>query len=129
MAEDKTTKRDRPEGEARNQPDLPEPQPESFEGTGNPEETVAGQSFYNPALTGSGTIQDGTYTDPLPDPTQRRGLGPDRTSGGRLILRDPERVTPDDSDSDENRPGRRSSSTSGSGSSAGGRRAGGSSGN
>ena len=55
--------------------------------TTNPEETVEGQSFYNPALTGSGTITtDGTYAEPLPDPTQVRGLGPERTSGGRRVL-------------------------------------------
>jgi hypothetical protein len=56
-------------------------------GTTDPTETVAGQSFYNQALTGSGTITvDGTYAEPLPDPTQIRGLGPDRTAGGRRVL-------------------------------------------
>lgn len=45
-----------------------------------------GQSFYNNALTGSGTItQDGEYAPPLPDPTAVRGLGPNRTSGGRRV--------------------------------------------
>jgi hypothetical protein len=47
--------------------------------------TVEGQSFRNEALTGSGTIlPDGTYGEPLPDPTEVRGLGPDKTSGGRV---------------------------------------------
>lgn len=33
-----------------------------------------GQSFYNEALTGSGTInEDGTYGPPEPDPTLKRG--------------------------------------------------------
>jgi hypothetical protein len=54
--------------------------------TADPEELVEGQSFYNPALTGSGTIHDGEYLPPEPDPTQLRGLGPDRTSGGRRLL-------------------------------------------
>jgi hypothetical protein len=55
--------------------------------TTDPTETVEGQSFHNAALTGSGTITtDGTYAEPLPDPTQIRGLGPDRTSGGRRVL-------------------------------------------
>ncbi|HET9234923.1 MAG TPA: hypothetical protein VFP10_12350 [Candidatus Eisenbacteria bacterium] len=55
-------------------------------GTTDPEETVGGQSFYNAALTGSGTIRrNGTLAEPLPDPTQIRGLGGNRTSGGRLI--------------------------------------------
>lgn len=51
-----------------------------------PDETkLEGQSFRNEALTGSGTIlPDGTYGEPLPDPTEVRGLGPDKTSGGRL---------------------------------------------
>lgn len=32
-----------------------------------------GDSFYNPALVGSGTIQsDGTYGPPLPDPNANR---------------------------------------------------------
>lgn len=45
-----------------------------------------GQSFYNVALTGSGTItEDGEYAPPLPDPTAVRGLGPNRTSGGRRV--------------------------------------------
>ena len=46
----------------------------------------AGTSFYNEALTGSGTIQpDGTYGPPQPDPTEVRGLGPAKTSGGRHV--------------------------------------------
>jgi hypothetical protein len=63
--------------------------------TSDPEETVEGQSFYNAATTGSGTITvDGEYAEPLPDPTQVRGLGPDRTSGGRRVpgTRDPDSV-------------------------------------
>jgi hypothetical protein len=45
-----------------------------------------GQSFYNEALTGSGTIQpDGTYGEPQPDPTPVRGLGGFKTSGGRDV--------------------------------------------
>lgn len=48
------------------------------------EKNLEGQSFRNEALTGSGTIlPDGTYGDPLPDPTEVRGLGPEKTSGGR----------------------------------------------
>ena len=44
------------------------------------------QSFRNEALTGSGTIlPDGTYGDPMPDPTEARGLGADKTSGGRTV--------------------------------------------
>lgn len=44
------------------------------------------QSFRNEALTGSGTIlPDGTMGEPLPDPTEVRGLGPDKTSGGRDV--------------------------------------------
>lgn len=50
------------------------------------ETNLEGQSFRNEALTGSGTITpDGEYTDPLPDPTEVRGLGARRTSGGRLL--------------------------------------------
>lgn len=53
-------------------------------GTAPAEHTVENQSFYNPATVGSGTItEDGTYGEPLPDPTIARGLGPGRTSGGR----------------------------------------------
>jgi hypothetical protein len=49
-------------------------------------EPIEGQSFRNEALTGSGTItRDGEYADPLPDPTEIRGQGPRRTSGGRLL--------------------------------------------
>jgi hypothetical protein len=48
------------------------------------EKNLIGQSFDNAALTGSGTIlPDGTYGPNLPDPTEVRGLGPDKTSGGR----------------------------------------------
>lgn len=49
-------------------------------------EGIENQSFRNEALTGSGTItQDGEYAEPLPDPTEIRGQGPRRTSGGRLL--------------------------------------------
>lgn len=49
-------------------------------------DVIPGQSFYNPALAGSGTIlEDGTYGDPEPDPTEVRGLGPDTTAGGRVV--------------------------------------------
>lgn len=49
-------------------------------------EEIEGQSFRNEALTGSGTIlPDGTYGEPLPDPTEVRGLGPDKTNGGRTV--------------------------------------------
>lgn len=45
-----------------------------------------GLFFENPALKGSGTIRrDGTYGPPEEDPTVKRGLGPNRTSGGRLV--------------------------------------------
>lgn len=45
-----------------------------------------GESFYNVALTGSGTItEDGKYGPPMADPTVTRGLGPNRTSGGRRV--------------------------------------------
>jgi hypothetical protein len=45
-----------------------------------------GLYFANESLKGSGTIRrDGTYGPPTPDPTVLRGLGPDRTSGGRLV--------------------------------------------
>jgi hypothetical protein len=45
-----------------------------------------GLFFANESLKGSGTIRrDGTYGPPEPDPTVVRGLGPDRTSGGRLV--------------------------------------------
>ncbi len=50
------------------------------------EKNLEGQSFRSEALTGSGTItEDGTYAEPLPDPTEVRGLGGRRTSGGRLV--------------------------------------------
>lgn len=52
-----------------------------------PAEGVEGQSFRNEALTGAGTIlPDGGYGEPLPDPTEVRGLGPNKTSGGREVL-------------------------------------------
>lgn len=43
---------------------------------------VAGGSFYNPALTGSGTIMpDGTYGSPLPDPNlEKRREDPEITT-------------------------------------------------
>jgi hypothetical protein len=45
-----------------------------------------GMFFENESLKGSGTIRrDGTYGPPTPDPTVVRGLGPNRTSGGRLV--------------------------------------------
>lgn len=48
------------------------------------DKNLIGQSFDNAALTGSGTIlPDGTYGPNLPDPTEVRGLGPEKTSGGR----------------------------------------------
>jgi len=73
--------------EDKNKDKAPEDANPDASGTTNPEKTVAGQSFYNSALTGSGTITvDGTYAEPLPDPTQVRGLGPDRTAGGRRVL-------------------------------------------
>lgn len=51
---------------------------------------LIGQSFDNQALTGSGTIlADGTYGENLPDPTEVRGVGPRRTSGGRLVQEPP----------------------------------------
>jgi len=51
---------------------------------------LEGQSFRNEALTGSGSItSDGTYADPLPDPTEVRGISERRTSGGRLIAEPP----------------------------------------
>lgn len=51
------------------------------------EKFAEGQSFYNEALTGSGTINaDGEYEDPQPDPTVVRGLGPEKTSGGRTVV-------------------------------------------
>jgi hypothetical protein len=49
-------------------------------------DSIEGQSFRNEALTGSGTIlPDGTYGEPLPDPTEVRGLGADKTNGGRTV--------------------------------------------
>jgi hypothetical protein len=65
----------------------------------DPEDTTEeGLQFYNPALVGSGTItDDGTYGPPEPDPTLVRGLGPDKTSGGRRVLgMDPDAVRPTD---------------------------------
>lgn len=64
------------------------------ENTGKPEDGIGiaespedeGLFFANESLKGSGTIRrDGTYGPPEPDPTVKRGLGPDRTSGGRLV--------------------------------------------
>lgn len=50
----------------------------------SPEEE--GMNFEPNHLKGSGTIRrDGTYGPPEPDPTLRRGLGPDKTSGGRKV--------------------------------------------
>lgn len=61
-------------------------QPESVPKLTDDKKEIDGQSFYNNALTGSGTIlEDGTYGDPLPDPTVERGLGPNRTGGGRRV--------------------------------------------
>lgn len=78
------------------------------------DETLEGQSFRNEALTGSGTIlPDGTYGEPMPDPTEVRGLGPDKTAGGRLanttrldpipdeLIVDKERSTADSGEQDE----------------------------
>ena len=49
------------------------------------EKNLIGQKFDPEHLKGSGTIlPDGTYGEPEPDPTEKRGLGPDRTAGGRL---------------------------------------------
>jgi hypothetical protein len=61
------------------------------------DKSVDGQSFYSEALTGSGTITpDGTYAEPEPDPTVKRG-GPEgeRTSPGGVKRPDPnEAVAP-----------------------------------
>jgi hypothetical protein len=78
--------RERERNEAREYqaPSVRENAPDSA--TDNPKDLVEGQSFYNPALTGSGTIHDGEYFPPEPDPTQLRGLGPEQTSGGRRLL-------------------------------------------
>lgn len=47
---------------------------------------LEGQSFDNAALTGSGTIlPDGSYGPSQPDPTEVRGLGSHKTSGGREV--------------------------------------------
>jgi hypothetical protein len=47
---------------------------------------VEGQSFVNPALMGSGTINpNGTIGPALPDPTVVRGLDGRKTSGGREV--------------------------------------------
>lgn len=58
------------------------------------DKVVDGQSFYNEALTGSGTIlPDGTYGPPTPDPTVLRG-GPsgERTSPGGVKRPAPEDI-------------------------------------
>lgn len=48
------------------------------------DKNLLGMNFSPEHLKGSGTInEDGTYGDPLPDPTEVRGLGPTKTSGGR----------------------------------------------
>lgn len=59
------------------------------------DKVLDGQSFYNEALTGSGTIlPDGTYGDPLPDPTVRRGgPGGERTTSGGVKRPDPAELT------------------------------------
>ena len=46
-----------------------------------------GQTFENKAATPSdkSRIEDGEYVENAPDPTQARGLGGRRTSGGRLL--------------------------------------------
>lgn len=50
------------------------------------DKNLGGQSFSAEHLKGSGTIlPDGTYGDPLPDPTEVRGLGGRKTSGGRQL--------------------------------------------
>lgn len=52
------------------------------------ETNLDGQTFENRAATGSDRsriLDDGTYGENLPDPTEVRGLGPRRTSGGRLL--------------------------------------------
>ncbi len=50
------------------------------------DKNLIGQSFENAALTGSGTIlEDGTYGPNEPDPTEVRGLGAHKTSGGREV--------------------------------------------
>lgn len=58
--------------------------------------TDDGQTFYNASLTGSGTINpDGTYGDPLPDPTvQRGGVKDGRTSPGGVKRPDPNEIVP-----------------------------------
>lgn len=60
------------------------------------DKVVDGQSFYNEALTGSGTInEDGTYGPPIPDPTVLRG-GPsgERKSPGGVERTDPNAAVP-----------------------------------
>jgi hypothetical protein len=66
-------------------PEAKLPEDSADNATIDPEQTVEGQSFYNPALTGSGTIVDGEYRPPEPGPMPVLGLGPDRTSGGRPL--------------------------------------------
>jgi len=82
MAEKKVSDQDK-ETSAKLAEDLKASETEApLDETGAP----AGTSFYNEALTGSGTINsDGTYGPPQPDPTEVRGLGPDKTSGGRTV--------------------------------------------
>ena len=67
------------------------------------EHTINGATFYNAALTGSGTIlPDGTYGEPLPDPTVQRG-GPEgeRKSPGGVERIDPNALTPTAQSADE----------------------------
>lgn len=73
--------------------------------------TDDGQTFYNAALTGSGTIlPDGTYGEPLPDPTvQRGGVKSGRHNSGGYEL--PEPPTVFDPESGKVAPEQRSSST------------------
>lgn len=52
------------------------------------ETNLDGQTFENRAATGSDRSRinsDGEYVENLPDPTEVRGLGGRRTSGGRLL--------------------------------------------
>lgn len=60
------------------------------------DKVVDGQSFYAEHLTGSGTIKaDGTYGEPLPDPTVQRG-GPagEHKSPGGVERPTPESIVP-----------------------------------
>lgn len=58
--------------------------------------TEDGGTFYNAAITGSGTIKpDGTYGEPLPDPTvQRGGVKDGRTSPGGVQRPEPNELIP-----------------------------------